>query len=85
MRTRLSTDSDQLLSSSSLQLILKSKTMHFAQGSMIADGKEAAQGLMVITSGFVNVELALDSEEADEENRTENGTTHLCVFSRGCA
>ena len=39
---------------------------------------------MVITSGLVNVELPMDSEEADQENQTENGTTHLYVFSRGC-
>ena len=39
------------------QLILKSKIMHFAQGSIIADRHEAAKGLMVITSGYVNVEL----------------------------
>uniref|UniRef100_A0A7S0MT42 Ion transport domain-containing protein n=1 Tax=Cryptomonas curvata TaxID=233186 RepID=A0A7S0MT42_9CRYP len=65
------------------ELILKSKTIYFAQGSIIADRKETAQGLMVITYGFVNVELPMDSEEADEENQADNGTTHLYVFSRG--
>jgi hypothetical protein len=67
----------------SFQLILKSKTKYFAQGSIIADSHEAAKGLMVITSGYVNVELPLDSDEADEENRRENGLTHLYVFGRG--
>ncbi len=65
------------------QLILKSKTMYFAEGSIIADSHEAAKGLMVITSGFVNAELPMDSEEADEENRSENGKTLLFVFGRG--
>ncbi len=65
------------------QLILKSKTKYFAQGSIIADRHDSAKGLMVITSGFVNVELPMDSEEADEENRSY-GLTHLYVFGRGC-
>jgi hypothetical protein len=58
--------------------------MYFAEGSIIADRHESARGLMVITSGFVNVELPMDSEEADEENRDENGATHLFVLGRGC-
>ena len=66
-----------------LQLILKSKTLYFAQGSIIADRREAAKGLMVITSGYVNVELPMDSDEADEENRRADGITHLYVFGRG--
>jgi hypothetical protein len=65
------------------QLLLKSKTKHFSQGSIIADSHEPAQGLMVITSGYVNVELPMDSEEADEENRTDDGKTLLYVFGRG--
>jgi hypothetical protein len=40
---------------------------------------------MVITSGFVNVELPMDSEEADEENRSADGRTLLFVFGRGYA
>ncbi len=58
--------------------------MYFAEGSIIADSHEAAKGLMVITSGYVNVELPMDSEEADEENREEHGKTLLFVFGRGC-
>ncbi len=57
--------------------------MHFAKGSIVADSHEEATGLMVITSGYVNVELPMDSEEADEENRTEDGKTQLFVFGRG--
>jgi hypothetical protein len=67
------------------QLLLKSKTKHFSQGSIIADSHEPAQGLMVITSGFVNVELPIDSEDADEESQTDGGRTVLYVFTRGCA
>ncbi len=78
LETYFITDSEIIL-----QLILKSKTMYFAEGSIIADSHEAAKGLMVITSGFVNVELPMDSEEADEENRAENGKTQLFVFGRG--
>jgi hypothetical protein len=37
---------------------------------------------MVITSGIVNVELPMDSRDADEENQN-NGRTLLYVFGRG--
>jgi hypothetical protein len=67
------------------QLLLKSNTRHFAEGSIIGDSHETSNGLVVITSGFVNVELPMDSEEADEENRTPDGKTLLFVFGRGYA
>ena len=35
------------------QLLLKCETRHFAQGSLIADSREEAKGLIVITSGQV--------------------------------
>ncbi len=38
---------------------------------------------MVITSGLVNAELPLDSDEADEENRDQTGKMLLFVFQRG--
>jgi hypothetical protein len=38
---------------------------------------------MVITSGFVSVELPMDSEEADKENNRPGGKTLLYVFGRG--
>ncbi len=66
------------------KLILKSKTKYFAKGSIIADSREAAKGLMVISSGLVNAELPIDSDEADEENRDPTGKTLLYVFGRGC-
>ena len=58
--------------------------MHFADGSIIADSHEEASGLMVITSGYVGVELPMDSEEADEEKQIGNGKTCLFIFGRGC-
>ena len=64
--------------------MLRSETEYFAEGSIVADSREPAKGLMVITSGFVNVELPVDSAEADEEHRTPGGRTLLYVFSRGC-
>jgi hypothetical protein len=64
-------------------LILRSTTQYFAKGSILADSKEVAKGLMVITSGLVNAELPMDSDEADEENRDPNGKTLLYVFRRG--
>ncbi len=36
-----------------MQLLLKCETRHFAQGSIIADSREEAKGLIVITSGQV--------------------------------
>ncbi len=65
------------------KLILKSKTKYFSKGSIIADSREPAKGLMVISSGFINAELPMDSDEADEENRDPNGKTLLYVFGRG--
>jgi hypothetical protein len=66
-----------------LQLKMKSQTLYFCEGSIIADSHQKATGLMVITSGFVDVELPMDSEEADEENSRKNGKTLLYVFGRG--
>ncbi len=66
-----------------VQLILKSTSRHFAKGSLIADSKELATGLMVITAGQVGVELPMDSAEADEENNKPKGTSLLYVFGRG--
>jgi signal-transduction protein with cAMP-binding, CBS, and nucleotidyltransferase domain len=37
------------------QLISRSETRYFAKGSIVADYREAARGLMVITSGQVCV------------------------------
>ncbi len=60
-----------------------STTRYYAAGSLIADSREIAGGLMVITSGQVGVELPMDSEEADEENKKQNGNTLLYMFGRG--
>ena len=66
-----------------MQLIMKSETKYFSEGSIIADSHEKAKGLMVITSGFVNVELPMDSPEAVEE-KNKDGRPLLYVFGRGC-
>ncbi len=65
------------------QLIQMSTTKYFSEGSLIADSRELADGLMVIISGQVGVELPMDSAEADEENKKPDGTTLLYVFGRG--
>jgi hypothetical protein len=62
---------------------MKSSTKYFSKGSIIADSREASNGLMVITSGKVGVELPMDSEEADEENKKEDGKTLLYVLEQG--
>jgi hypothetical protein len=36
-----------------IQLLLRSKTRYFSRGSIIADSREQARGLIVITSGQV--------------------------------
>ena len=61
---------------------MKSQTLYFCEGSIIADSHQAATGLMVITSGVVNVELPMDSDDADEENQND-GRTLLYVLGRG--
>ena len=65
------------------QLILRSSTKYFSEGTIIADSRELSKGLMVITSGQVGVELPMDSKEADEENSKLDGTTLLYIFGRG--
>lgn len=65
------------------QLIMSSTSKYFAEGSLIADSRETATSLMVITSGQVGVELPMDSVEADEENKKEHGKTLLYIFGRG--
>ncbi len=42
---------DQLICG--LQLLLRSKTRYFSRGSIIADSRENARGLIVITAGQV--------------------------------
>jgi hypothetical protein len=66
------------------QLIMLSSTRYYAEGSIIADSRELSQGVMVITSGHVGVELPMDSAEADEENKKPDGRTLLYVLKRGC-
>ncbi len=67
------------------QLTMVSKTRYFAEGSPIADNRELANGLMVITSGSVGIELPMDSAEADEENTKPKDTTllYIRVLGRG--
>ncbi len=60
-----------------------SSTRYYAEGSIIADSRELSQGVMVITSGHVGVELPMDSAEADEENKKSDGRTLLYVLKRG--
>ena len=67
------------------QLIMLSSTRYFSEGSILADSRELSQGVMVITSGHVGVELPMDSAEADEENKKNNGRTLLYVLRRGYA
>ena len=64
---------------------MMSKTRYFAEGSLIADSRELANGLMVITSGSVGIELPMDSAEADEENTKPKDTTllYIRVLGRG--
>jgi hypothetical protein len=62
---------------------MMSTTKYFSEGSLIADSRDLATGLMVITSGTVGIELPVDSAEADEENSMPNGTTLLYILGRG--
>ena len=119
------------------QLILMGTTKYFAKGTIIADSRDLATSLLVITAGQVGrrfgkpgfhsespqglypslsslqaasrfrmrftrsrllrvaslpvttagqvgVELPMESQEADEENRKHNGRTLLYVLGRGC-
>jgi hypothetical protein len=43
------------------QLLLRSETRHYAQGSIIADSRDDSRGLLVITSGQVKLHMIDDS------------------------
>ncbi len=64
-------------------MMMKSQTFYFPKGTIIADGRDPATGMMVITQGHVSVELPMDSEEADLEKGKENGSTLLYTLGRG--
>jgi hypothetical protein len=49
----LSQISDQKLALCGFQLLLRSETRYYSKGTIIADSREEAKGLMVITSGQV--------------------------------
>ena len=61
--------------------MMRCKTRHFCAGSIIADSREDATGLMVITSGSVSVELPMESQEKDEGH--EDSKVLLHVLGRG--
>ena len=65
-----------------MQLTIHSETKHFSKGSVIADNQEYADGLVVITNGYVNVQLPSETDEAHEENR-KYGNNLLYVLERG--
>jgi len=72
----------------SAELLMNSQTRYFPAGTIIADSKERASGIFVITSGQVSAELPIDSEEADLEKENAKGDNTepnpvLYVFGRG--
>ena len=62
-----------------LQLLLRSETLYFAEGCIIADSCTDSSGLMVITSGKVKVDLPMDPEAGSTV-----APTSLYVLERGC-
>ena len=46
------------------QLLLKSETLYYSEGTLIADSQDPATGLMVITSGHVSLTRALPQKSA---------------------
>uniref|UniRef100_A0A7S0M770 Ion transport domain-containing protein n=1 Tax=Cryptomonas curvata TaxID=233186 RepID=A0A7S0M770_9CRYP len=69
----------------SAELFLKSQTRYFPKGTLIADSRDVANGLMVIAAGHVGMELPLDSSEADVRAKNHGGhaRSSLYVFGRG--
>jgi hypothetical protein len=73
---------------------MKSTTKYFSAGSLIAESREPATGLMVITSGSVGLELPPDHGLSDKGQGVNKGgggggsggggKTALYVFKRGC-
>jgi hypothetical protein len=57
-----------------LQLLLRSKTRYFSRGSIIADSKEDAKGLIVITAGQVSIVF---DQQASSLNTKQNTILRL--------
>ena len=60
-----------------------STTKYFSEGSLIADSRDLADGLMVIISGKVGVELPMDSTDADGDHHNAASGSLLGVFRHG--
>lgn len=45
-------------------MMMRSKSYYFPKGTIIADSRDDATGMMVITQGSVSVELPVDSDDA---------------------
>ena len=62
------------------QLILRSEMRYYAKGSIVADSREEAKGLMVITSGQVEAEKAEEDITGGEAKaiNTWEGCTNAC-------
>ena len=64
------------------QMMIKSKTFYFPKGTIIADGRDPATGMMVITQGSVSVELPMDSDKAGAQGN-DGSSTLLYTLGRG--
>ena len=69
----------------STKLLIVSKTLHFATGTIVADSQEPATGLMVITSGSIAAEIPTSSSAKSENTSPvdEKSQTLLYIFTRG--
>ncbi len=62
------------------QMMMRSKSYYFPKGTIIADSRDEATGMMVITQGSVTVELPVDSEDADA---AAHGANSLVLYTIG--
>ncbi len=65
-----------------LQLLLKCQTQYYSEGSIIADSRDDATGLIVVTSGQVSIELPMTNKR-NSKLGGEAGRSILYVLERG--
>eukprot|EP00291_Cryptomonas_curvata_P030917 CAMPEP_0172211178 /NCGR_PEP_ID=MMETSP1050-20130122/36254_1 /TAXON_ID=233186 /ORGANISM="Cryptomonas curvata, Strain CCAP979/52" /LENGTH=372 /DNA_ID=CAMNT_0012891593 /DNA_START=340 /DNA_END=1458 /DNA_ORIENTATION=+ len=66
----------------SAELLLKCQTHYYSEGSIIADSRDDATGLIVVTSGQVSLELPMNNNKNSKKGG-EAGRSILYVFERG--
>jgi hypothetical protein len=60
-----------------------SKSIAYCNANLLIDSVNSAIMMILRWDSQVGVELPIDSDDADEENKTEDGRTLLNILARG--